>query len=582
MTIKPLATVAAVCFLAWPLGAPRAQGEQAQVVKPPTDPLLEILSAELQRELEALKGQELPPYFVSYAVGDVDTTWLSASFGALTGRHQQQERLLTVDVRVGDYQLDSSHKIRGAWDFDRSGPSSLRIARDDTPEAIQVAVWNATNEAYRRAVKQLPKAKANVAVKVAAEDASPDFSKEAPVQSAEPPPKAALTAADLDGWAARLKAHSAVFLQDPHILVGDASLVVTAERKHLVTSEGTRLVQNLSYAQLRFQGVIKADDGMELPLYRQYFAFKPSDLPSEGAVAADLKALVGKLVALRSAPVVEPFTGPAILDGRAAGVFFHEVFGHRVEGHRQKDEDDGRTFAKKVGEAILPAHLSVTFDPTLSEYAGFQLVGRYAYDDEGVKAQRVAVVDKGVLKGFLMSRSPIAGFPHSNGHGRAQAGRAPVSRQSNLLVTSSAPVKPDVLRQRLIAECRKQGRPYGLRFADIQGGFTFTGRSIPNSFNVMPVEVYRVYVDGRPDELVRGVDLVGTPLVMLSKIADADDRYSAFNGVCGAESGGVPVSAVAPDLLVSQVEVQKKSKSQERPHLLPRPDADQAPAGRTP
>ena len=260
------------------------------------------------------------------------------------------------------------------------------------------------------------------------------------------------------------------------------------------------------------------------------------------------------------------------LSGRAAGVFFHEILGHRVEGHRQKSESEGQTFKKYVGKKILPDRLDVIFDPTLKAYGSQDLIGYYRYDDEGVEARQVTIVESGILKGFLMSRSPIDQFPQSNGHGRAQAGYYPVARQSNLLVRSSQPVSDSELRKKLIAECRKQGKEYGLFFNDIQGGFTFTGRTIPNMFNLLPTEVYRIYTDGRPDELVRGGDLVGTPLVMFSMITDAGETNDIFTGICGAESGGVPVSAISPSLFVSQVEVQKKSKSQERPPILPRPD----------
>jgi TldD protein len=341
----------------------------------------------------------------------------------------------------------------------------------------------------------------------------------------------------------------------------------------LITTEGTKIAQNSIYAQLYISGFIKTEDGMELPLYKTYSASKPADLPDDEKILADVKAMIEKLEALRNAPIVEPYTGPAILSGRAAGVFFHEVFGHRVEGHRQKREDEGQTFKAKIGEKILPDHLQVVFDPTVKNYKNFDLVGYYNFDDEGVKSVPVTVVEAGIFKSFLMSRSPIEKFLHSNGHGRAQAGFLPVSRQSNMLIESTAPLTEQQLRQKLIAECKKQDKPFGLLFQDIQGGFTMTGRTMPNVFNVIPTEVYRVYADGRHDELVRGVDLVGTPLVMFSMITDASNQFDVFNGICGAESGGVPVSAVAPSLLVTQVEVQKKSKSQERPPILSRPDS---------
>jgi hypothetical protein len=169
-----------------------------------------------------------------------------------------------------------------------------------------------------------------------------------------------------------------------------------------------------------------------------------------------------------------------------------------------------------------------------------------------------------------MSRAPIDGFPRSNGHGRKQAGFPVVARQSNLIVQAAVTVPRARLKQMLIEEVRKAGKPFGLLFDDIQGGFTLTGRSLPNAFNVMPIMVYRVFPDGR-EELVRGVDLIGTPLNAFSSILAADDQPAVFNGICGAESGSVPVSTVAPGLLLSQVEVQKKPSSGERAPLLPPP-----------
>jgi len=280
--------------------------------------------------------------------------------------------------------------------------------------------------------------------------------------------------------------------------------------------------------------------------------------------------MIRDLQALRSAPLVDPYTGPAILSGRASGVFFHEIVGHRVEGHRQKSEEEGQTFKKKVGQPVLGSNFSVYSDPTLRRLGNADLVGAYTYDNEGVKARRVAVVDHGILKNFLMSRSPIEGFPRSNGHGRKQQGFAVVARQSNLMVEVSGPVSHAELKRMLAEEIKKQNKPFGLYFQDIEGGFTLTGRLIPNAFNVLPVMVYRIYPDGR-EELVRGVDLIGTPLTTFSKMVAGDDQIATFNGICGAESGSVPVSASSPAVLVSQIEVQKKQKSQERTPILPPP-----------
>src|SRR5271156_2351137 len=202
------------------------------------------------------------------------------------------------------------------------------------------------------------------------------------------------------------------------------------------------------------------------------------------------------------------------------------------------------------------------------------LLGYYQFDDEGVPAQRVTLVNHGVLEAFEMSRSPLNGFPNSNGHGRRQLGATPVSRQGNLIVESSKTVTNAQLREKLIELIKQQGKPYGLLIDDIAGGFTFTGRGQPQAFQVLPLVVYKVFPDGRPDQLVRGVDIVGTPLAALTKIVATGDTPEVFNGYCGAESGSVPVAAASPAILTSELEVQKKESSTDRPPILPAPAQD--------
>ena len=345
-----------------------------------------------------------------------------------------------------------------------------------------------------------------------------------------------------------------------------------AENKYFVSSEGSSLLHGCTQWRLSFYANTKADDGMELTRSESFEARVPGNLPDDKTIKDTIQKLINDLIALRKAPVMEPFTGPAILSGEAAGVFFHEIFGHRIEGHRQKSEQDGQTFTKQINQQVLPAFLSVYDDPTRQQQDKQDLLGHYLYDDEGVKAQRANLVENGILKGFLMSRSPVEGFSQSNGHGRRQPGRQPVSRQGVLMIEASKTVPWETLKQMLIDECKNQGKPYGLLFEVVVGGFTFTGRFIPQSFNVTPVMVYRVYTDGRPDELVRGVDLIGTPLTSFSKIIAAGQAAKVFNGYCGAESGSVPVSAISPPLLTTQIEVQKKYKASDKPPVLPPPE----------
>ena len=325
----------------------------------------------------------------------------------------------------------------------------------------------------------------------------------------------------------------------------------------------------------------RADDGMDLLRVETFQAPGAKGLPAEGELNAKIEKMAADLGALRKAPVAEPYDGPALLSGRAAAVFFHEVLGHRLEGHRQRDEEEGQTFTKKIGQEVLPKFLSVVDDPTIHEIAGVKLAGAYDYDNEGSPAQHVEVIKDGVLKNFLMSGMPIKNFSVSNGHGRNQPGLMPTGRQGNLIVTSTQTVPDGHMRQKLIEEVKKQGKPYGLYFDDIQGGFTITTRQLPQAFQVLPVMVYKVYADGRPDELVRGVDIVGTPLAALTRILTTGDQPRVFNGVCGAESGQVPVAAVAPSMLFSEMEVQKRGHQHERPPLLPPPGFEDAPPAKT-
>jgi TldD protein len=329
--------------------------------------------------------------------------------------------------------------------------------------------------------------------------------------------------------------------------------------------------------ELFIQG--KAVDGMDIDRYYNFDWVNPSEAPDDKAVQTASLQLRKEMEGLVASPINDPSVTPALLTGRAAAVFFHEVFGHRAEGHRQKDVNEGQTFTKKVGEQILPSFLTVIDDTTRRKVNDQELLGFYEFDDEGVPAQRVTLVDHGVLKNFEMSRSPIDGFPKSNGHGRRQLGATPVSRQGNLIVESNKMVTNAQLREKLIEVIKQQGKPYGLLIDDIAGGFTLTGRGQPQAFQVEPLVVYKVFADGKPDELVRGVDIVGTPLASLAKIIATGDTPEVFNGYCGAESGSVPVSAVSPAILTTELEVQKKPAATDRPPILPAPAHDAVKTG---
>ncbi|MFT3789847.1 MAG: metallopeptidase TldD-related protein [Rudaea sp.] len=547
----------------------------AAVAQAASDPVLDAMGAELARSQAAYFKAAMPAYFIAYRINDDEQIGVNAEFGTLTNSSSMHVRSLNVELRTGSYAFDNTHA--GASDNQPGnlpgyarGNATARIGLDDDVRAMRAEIWSATDGAYWRTVEELSKARADAAVQTAAEDKSDDFSREGKLELIEPKLDYAI---DLDRWREKVKAYSAPFKRDAKIYNARAGLTVARTTRWLANSEGTRVRHaELTYL-LDVAAATKAADGMDLPGMVRFVASRPDALPDDATVLAAVEKLMADLKALRDAPVIPAYEGPAILDNRAAGVFFHEVVGHRLEAHRLRDENDAQTFKKKLGERILPESISIAFDPTRAEFAGQALMGGYAADDEGVRARPVAVVQHGVLKNFLLGRTPVDGFAHSNGHGRSQSGFRPVSRQSNMIVDVENPIDYDALKKKLLAEIAEQGKPWGLIIRDLDGGFTETARAGTGGAKLLPTMVYRLYPDGR-EELVRGVDLVGTPLTLLAELEAGDGRFGVFHGWCGAESGFVPVSTVAPDLLIRRVEVQRKPKSQDRPPILPAPDAE--------
>jgi len=554
--------------LALPL-APKAQANTPDIPAK-RSPLLASLQAELDRSMKVLSAQDIPAYYLGYTVTDTQRVDVSGSNGALLNSNETRNRWLEVSVRTGSHQLDDTHKVGERQML--SGSPGVSVPVDDDAEILRRAAWLETDKQYRAAEEALIKIKTGKEVKVeTVEGNAPDFSREQPHVYIGPQVSIAV---DRAPWEAKVRAYTKVFRDSAAIINSIVTFSAQAQNVLQATSEGTQL----QYGQIRYRLELfiqgKAPDGMDIDRYYNFDWVNPKEAPDDKAVYAEEAALRKELEGLVAAPINDPTVGPALLTGRAAAVFFHEVFGHRAEGHRQKDVTEGQTFSKKVDEKILPDFLSIADDATMKKLGGEDLLGYYPFDDEGVPAQRVTLVDRGVLKNFEMSRSPLVDFPSSNGHGRRQLGFTPVSRQGNLIVQSSKTMSNAKLRTKLIDLIKEQGKVYGLLIDDIAGGFTFTGRGQPQAFQVQPLVVYRVFADGRPDELVRGVDIVGTPLAALTKIVATGDTPEVFNGYCGAESGSVPVAAASPAILISELEVQKKESSTDRPPILPPPAHD--------
>jgi len=560
----PLALFLGAQLVTLPAVGKARDGKEHAAVAAEADPVLATMQGELNRAKTDLAKTDPAPYFLSYTVYDQDQIIIIATYGGILTNTVSKRRSADVTMRVGTPQLDNTHgQSRG------SGMTSGELPLKEDSDAEARVLWELTDRAYKRAAPAYLNVKTNTAVQAEEEDKSPDFSKEVPTVHVDTRLKE--FSFDRGVWEGETRRLSAAFRKYPEVYFATVVVQVSSANSRMVSSEGAAIATPSATARLMMEAQTRAEDGMDLLRVETFQAPTASGLPTEAELLARIEKMATDLKALRNAPVAEPYDGPALLSGRAAAVFFHEVLGHRLEGHRQRDEEEGQTFTKKIGQEVLPPFLSVTDDPTQVEVAGVKLAGTYTYDSEGVPAQRVEVIEDGVLKNFLMSRMPIKGFDKSNGHGRNEPGRMPTGRQGNLIVSSRKTVPEGEMRQKLIDEVKKQGKPYGLYFDDIQGGFTLTSRALPQAFQVLPVIVYKVYPDGRPDELVRGVDIVGTPLAALTRVIAAGDKEHVFNGVCGAESGNVPVSAVAPAMLFSEMEVQKRAHGHERPPILSAP-----------
>jgi TldD protein len=529
-------------------------------------PILDILAEENAREFDAFKAQKEPAHFLAYQLVELRTVSLEAEGGALISDSDDTARNLDVEVRVGTPGLDNTRNLAS----DDNGLNSPLTRQGVVPfgedkQAISNALWLETDRRYREAVTALNYVRQDQSTLKPGQTA-PDFAPDKAEKYSEAPAKLEFDKAQ---WIDRLKRCSAKALKGAATR-GSCSVLFTQTTSWYVNSEGSAIQQSWTNAQLAVSVGVKSDDGMSLSRLEQRFGRQPSDLPPDAEVDKMIATVSTDLADLNDAPLAEPYVGPAILEGRAAGVFFHEVFGHRIEGHRQKELTSGQTFASYVGKDIAPDWLSVYDDPTIATLNGVQLNGFYRFDDEGVRARRVPLIDNGKLVGFDMGRNPIKGFPSSNGHGRRQPTLPPVARQGNLVVETTKSVPRSDLEKMLIEEIKRQKRPYGMIFTDISGGFTNTSAFAPQAFKVNPVMAYRLYPDGKR-ELVRGIDISGTPLVALQSIRAASREIETFNGVCGAESGWVPVSASAPSLLIEKLEIEKGFIPPDRPPLLNAP-----------
>lgn len=524
--------------------------------------VLNAMEDELTRSTKELKLDMFgPPYFISYQIKDNFMIDIGGDFGAIYRDNNTRYKNLYVEVRVGSYESDNS---------DVGVPNRfrhIRIPIEDDEDSLKRNLWLATDRSYKNAVSAYLRKQGKDIQKMDI-DKLADFSKGEKNISIEKVENS--FDFDTEKWRKIIKNVSSHFKKFDDIVNSDVTLSARKTIRYYVNSEGTKIVDQNTLINITISAWAQAEDGMWLSDKEILHYTKMEDMPSEDKINEKLFKLVDTLSILRKSELIDPYIGPAIFEPDAAGVLFHEAVGHRLEGERQRNEKEGSTFKNKIGKSIMPDFITLYDDPTLKEFNGIPLFGYYKFDNEGQRGEKVLLAEDGVLRNFLLSRAPIKGFSKSNGHGRADDYRDPIARMANLIMKASKEISREDLKKELIKEAKRQKKNYGLIIKKVTGGETNTSRYNFQAFKGSPTLIYKVYVDDAREELVRGAEFVGTPMSSINRIIAAGDDYSVFNGFCGAESGYVPVSAVSPSILLSEIELQRKAfKNAKLPILSP-------------
>jgi predicted Zn-dependent protease len=526
-------------------GAFAAEPKSAQA----DDPILRALQTEMDRSKTMLHLEDtLAPYFIGYRVVDIDDWEADAALGGVRSETHSRIRFLLVQVRLGDYKQDNSSA---------RGEGAVEVVPLDSDEhAFRFQVWSATDKAYKQAVEALTDKQARLK-QLTIDHPVDDFARAESVQSLQPVVE---LKAEREPWLKMLRNASGIYSQDPKVQLFEASLSFKAVNRYYVNSEGTVVRGGEELYRMAIDGNTQADDGMQLERAAEFTATSIADLPHAAEFQDRAAQLLATLKQLREAPLAdEDYHGPVLLSADSASTIFSSLIGENLLGYKPELGQNARVhgqFASSYKTRVLPEFLTLVDDPTLSELDGTALLGHYNVDDEGVKAQRVPLIEKGMLVNYLLGRQPIRDFPSSNGHARASLPLSwPAPALGNLVVRSSDAVAPEELRKKLIAICKDRGLDYGY-YAKTMGG--------PRA----PRLLYRVWAQDGHEELVRG-----------ALFGDLDQRSMRSNIVAAGndlyvdnEIQPVPHSVVAPSVLFDDLEVKRQTSNKDKLPEYPAPE----------
>jgi predicted Zn-dependent protease len=361
----------------------------------------------------------------------------------------------------------------------------------------------------------------------------------------------------------------------PLIKNSHVELKVRHQTNLFVNTEGSSIIESRSYWQLEGYLWYLSDKGDALPWSISHFVNSPEQLPDLATFRKEIRSAAKLLDKIAVAPRIHSYSGPVLLDPAPAGLLIHEALGHRLEGNRLRASGEARTFADSLGKKVLPEFLTLNDNPGLRSWEDSQgketdLIGHYQFDDEGTPVADARLIDGGTLSGFLSGRTPIKKGHRSNGHARSHRHERAMSRMGVTILESEVRHDENAMKEQLIEQVKIQGAPYGIRVLNASGGETATEAYDFQAFLGDVNLASRIYPDGR-EELVRGVNFIGTPLNAIHGIIAAGDRQEIDNAWCGAESGFVPVSTISPALLIRHLELQSKVETPYTQYCYPMP-----------
>ncbi|MDO5572143.1 MAG: metallopeptidase TldD-related protein [Bacteroidales bacterium] len=530
--------------------------------------LISVIKDEMQRNMDVLSKQEIPAYYLSIRITQAKTIDIRCKSGAKISQNKQNDLNFCITMRVGSKEKDNTHVDYMNKTFFNVLPIEFN------EEAIRTTLWQTIDNLYKTAKTSYQQMQTNLATRSIELEKANDFTDEEVSFYYEKPNGFDLKTYNIQPVENLISKINVIVEANDDVIDNALNCSLRDEREIFIDTEGSQVCQNHQFFQLISSIYALCDDGMIVNQYRSFCSPDLNKLPDENEVDKQIKEMSENISKTKRAPIADSYNGPIILSGQAAGVFFHEFLGHRIEATRMRSSNDGQTFKKKLGQEVLSDKISVVFDPNIKDFNGKPLIGGYVYDNEGVKGQRVEVIKDGILKGFLTNRTPIEGFPKSNGHGRGFYRSSTVARQSNMFISSPNAKSAKELREDFINLLKKENKEYGYLIKEISGGVTQTSAYSTNSFNINPLLTYKIYADGRQDEIVRGLNIIGTPLNAMSKISSCGNDYEIFNGICGAETGSVLVSSVSPSIIVSSMETQKSVNQNKKKAVLDAPKDD--------